>query len=1814
MSSYPNGNWHGANGGGLPFRPPTVEEALPYSPFTSVVPFSPDVIPFPTTDPPTPPTTLSPEQQSNAKKATGILNEEIRNSSSGSQHLQATLRELQQLMNPDELPDYHFKSVTHLATPPPDDSSNQSNGSVPTKAPALSQFASMLLKNSTVYYQHSGNDPAKRVKVKTESHTKPPLPQPAARTPQSQSHVPTPTPPAAAHNGQAQAVSSSQPRPNGPAVVIKPLPPTIRREEYQRFDNIVVESLSQKRVDDSRSQPGMPAMRPREREIAEDKIDDLRSLVERLSDERDDCDESRNFTKFNTIDSEFTVLEDNAIARLSNSISEVVRTGAFAAVPIETILQIQALCDPSISATIQLPLEMKADEVPQDDDLYNWLSDVDKSESGLKASRLALDTMIKGRDDRRICPEDLVISIIQATKHVLNSCIIPVVGSSRSGASADLFNMATKHGKRMHSVLRICGSIFSRLATLIGKINLADTALNPIAYLAVAIIVEQNSESEKDSVFGIQKFESFRQKAMEILAQIFACRPDQRSFIITEILTNLEKLPDKRASARQFKSAREAPIMLVSALFMRFVQVAATNRELSNKKSSVQPEEDDDEDADGDADSDYEAELKSKNAKAKAKANKAASQLAQKHIGNATAIAHHIAKSLVDRSLNVSKTGDKPFRNLLDLFIEDYCNVLGSPEWPAAVILLQQLLSHMSHIQTSDPATNNKDMALGLMARMGCGIIDFRLRMKDHRKNLDISESDLSARLHQLADDALSSSGVNKKDLLAFDGPYRMVLESLPKYLNPEAGQEDPHLQSVIGCHVTSWLHTFNREFQSADGDDHAQQPILRTKERLEAMIMDPAWLSREYKFQDISVPQGQIAAGIITLQDPFCRVLPKLIHIMINYTRDKSSKLISRALNSLTQIIEKDARAIDEQTIVQLTGLTRNPSPQVRATTISMISKCLDQNPSLEKLCLNPILHCTKDQSTGPKKAAIKLLKDLYLRSSSKDNQLLIAASLLPPSQDDDKAIADLTRQVLEDIWMKTPSPNSRTDNNQLKLSRSQRASLLVDTVQKIQAHPAHIEAFERFFIWALSSNSKSPAEHTRTCKELIAELVDNVIGSEPGSEGNAQAHILQTLSIFAKVFPNLFTYDQVQLLKPYIKDLASSEDLSSLRPTVTIFRFVLPLLPSLQESFAEEVRASLSKVISKLASWAAQASSCKDVLLDVAHCLWTICPLTTGGIEKLIILISSVLSQLLPLISASPEVAAKKKNNIISYLVILGTFGKVCDFDSHIDVFQKKVPVKAQALVNAKQASEQQMKPLLSWKGASACVLILDTVRPFTMQSWDMTIREHALCSVGEICQRSPALFMRAEVEKVFKLVFVNRDNYQLKRAVLHQMMDYFSLAERRSETGAEIAVGEGAVHGAARLGVSFQASGDDTATLHLGRKFLPDVVNMALKNKDDLAFIATKIIASISRQGLVHPKECGPALVALGTSSVAPIAQCAFVEHQKIHAAHETMFEKEYMSAVRLAFEYQRDVFDSPYGLIEATFKPKMGPLFEILKNGSRKTLKKFLENICKQFNFEMSKLDITGAVPDPVLYARFCLENVALFDYQKVEEVVQLNRSLENIYLKHTGPAVALAIETELPKISQLQQPSVVISEIEGMPMPPPELPVLDEKEQISEERLRRITTAAMILQTLWEARSFLRRIYNMTKDIPQKDNQKPTTRLHFISGKELWDRLTPIMGALESRDTMLKACFDFAKDFETDRDAKIEEEDAGGGEGAGFETPDEDGEGGMPSSGRGRKRKSVVSLGNTPKKSRGRPLGAKGKARKSHTPEAEGQWD
>jgi cohesin loading factor subunit SCC2 len=95
--------------------------------------------------------------------------------------------------------------------------------------------------------------------------------------------------------------------------------------------------------------------------------------------------------------------------------------------------------------------------------------------------------------------------------------------------------------------------LFRLLAKLLARVDVDESAISSIVYMSKTLIFAENAATDKESVFGIQPFESTRKFAMDVLGRIFTRYPSQRQFVIDEVLTSLEKLPATKQSARQYR-------------------------------------------------------------------------------------------------------------------------------------------------------------------------------------------------------------------------------------------------------------------------------------------------------------------------------------------------------------------------------------------------------------------------------------------------------------------------------------------------------------------------------------------------------------------------------------------------------------------------------------------------------------------------------------------------------------------------------------------------------------------------------------------------------------------------------------------------------------------------------------------------------------------------------------------------------------------------------------------------------------------------------------------------------------------------------------------------------------------------------------------------------------------------------------------------------------------------------------------------------------------------------------------------------------
>ncbi|OJD34830.1 sister chromatid cohesion protein mis4 [Diplodia corticola] len=1894
-----NGPWPPNNAMVLPIRPrlPTVDDALQFSPLSSITPFDPSIIPFPSSFPHTNHTIFThTEERQKARRGLDSLNAEAAsNTQSTSYRLQQSLQQLQQLLRPSELTEFKFKRPAQG----PSAVNNSTGTSQKAPTPRLGAFSAMVLNKTNVAFRYpTPTSPTKKTKTPSkrpdghqsrqqEQTPRRPVPVSQSQTPQAtpqpaRQNVPLTTPVKTERSDadapqqndlsssqstkvavvippkssqpkpvqssvnvmpqpkvevrpqlvvearpqprveDTQAPPSSQERRVGAGIVVLKLPSALQKIEYQAHPDVDArilaceDGLSRKR---KREDDVVPTMSIDQRQRIEATVMRLQNLIGDIFEAEDQLqpdtsgnissDAARFFVPSNVGDNDLPVLSSDAQSRLDSALHKVISAKAFGNIPADSLSRLQKLCEGAVSSVSSLSITLGEDW--SEGDIEEWVGRLNRAQHGLQAARILLRIMTAGREEKQLYSEDILSSILDALKHVLETCMIPVFEARNSETNNASFKIISAQRGHLNSLLQMAGKVLRLLAEMIVKVDVSDSAVTSVEFVSTTLIFVENAPTEKDSALGIQKCEGMRRIAMDVLAKIFARYPDQRTFIFDEILTSLEKLPVTRQSARQFKMLNGKPIQLVSALLMRLIQTSAT-RSIKDTHKDVQglrlDELEDDENASQNGarspapDQSGIIEMHDAAQMDREDLIEELNSVMKPLFEDAQKSARYLVNFMVQRAMTATKTGDQPYRNLLDIFTEDFLTVLGSSDWPAAELLLRALLSNMIGLAENDKSpAPAKNMALDLMGLMGSGILDLQLHVKSAVKSIDTAESELSRQLANTAEDILDDNSKDA-DLLEFDGPYRVVLEYLES-----RDLDDPQLQSAQGYHVTQWAKEVHG-YLDKDEDENMRGTLAI---QLRNMMLDPKWLEQEFDFTKVSTAQGILAGSIVALRLPFCKAFKRMFAILLSAMTSDQATVKSRSLKSVVQLLEKDPSILKNghYIIHQILRCASDQSPLVRDSALGLLAKCLQFKPSLENEVFDRIIARAHDAAVGVRKRAMKLLRDIYLRNESKDVKTAIAEAFLQRIKDVDDGVSELARTTFEEIWFTPFHATNKMERAQSKFLLQNQVVLIIRTVQRGETVLSVLDALLEN---VLSPGSKNSTANFNVCKSMVAVMFDGVIDSTELPENPSQQHILQTLTVFARANPKLFTGDQLQLLQPYIQNLSNTDDLLIYRSVIVIFRHTLPSLSSLQNTFLKAVQDALLASVSKLG---------KMELNEVAQCLWIIDGVLQNT-ERLVRLTISVINGVYAskdtnFTDDTPQ-AAQAQNRVKRYMMIAGYFGKCCNFDPHTAAFKEKFPW---------------------WKGSSVAGLIVDVIRPFTRQKLPHNLREMAFESIGMICQAWPFHFLRTDVTTAFELVFHNRDT-KLEQIVLSAFKTFFAKQEAKSESGAQIKVGEGVTRGSERLEVSLIASDDDGACSGIAQRFLHHIVRIALEPAEEPAMIAAQVIASINRQGLVHPKECGPALVALETSTNQFIANLAFQEHKTLHQKHESMFEKEYMKACHQAFEYQQSIFHDTHGATTHPFAPKLRSLFEVLKTGNSKVRKKFLLNLASKADFDFSKLDTSEDVPPHLLYSRFCLENLAFFDYVRVDELLSLVSNMEKI-VSNTGTPVAHAIELEVLKV-RLDEPAApppVATSIEAFapmlqqsfdnstePFPsllaqqPIQQSFLNGETQnksldVAPERLKHLTIASIVLTMIWETRTYLRRLWGLQKQREGgktgnkptiKDLNKAPSRQPFIVPDKFWEKMLALMDCLSSTEAMVAQCKAFAELLSIDNELRVASEDDEEAElvarAAGYDTPDDEDEsrGGSQTPGgagpRGRKRKGSMGSSGTPKKKRGRLSG------------------
>lgn len=1478
------------------------------------------------------------------------------------------------------------------------------------------------------------------------------------------------------------------------------------------------------------------------------------------------------------------------LSNLETALQKVTSSKRLEEVPIEHLQRIQTLCMTAIASG-----EITDIFINEDISSHGLEEILEKSstlEHGLRSARVVLGIMTGGRVEKELYPEELLQSIQRTLQKAL-SCVIPIVEARSSGPQKVLFDTVASQKKAFSQLLFNTNKVLGYLVKLIGTAEMAEEIIIPLEFCAVGLLFVENAPSEKESVLGVLKFENLRRSAMDMITIIYSRYPEQRTSLFTEILSSLQKLPTGRQAKRHYKLVDGKSIQVVSALMMQLVQTIATSSPSPKKakrrampqidsddseyeaKNGIEEKEnlsDEGEDSSGADDSDDNSDA------GQNLAIQRLSKTANKLCNSAATSASFAARYLVNRAQTSSKTGDEPHRQILDIFVEDLLTVLNSPEWPAAEILLRALFKSFTDIiDDTKSLAPAKNMALELLGMMGSAISDLVSNAQHAARSLENQDSELSSWLREMVNDYTNGS-LESEEIMAWNGPFHAVVNSLGT-----SGSGNVQDTSAYGYCLAQWS-------KMVCSVDMKGSKKVNLAHRLRKGLLRTG--SLPFDSQDgISPAQSHVAYALVILNMDFCRQFDYILKVLLRSINTETTTVRSRALRSVTQMLEKDPSILDRSRDFKLLigQCTTDVSSMVRDNALTLIAKCISVRPTLEDEFTPNVLSLANDPAVGVRKRTVKLLKDMYLRNASKDIKAKIGDCLLQRAQDLDHGVSEIARQTFEDIWitpfMTLPELKDATAHDKIRMK--DQVSLIVQTAQRSEEMRT---VLQQLLAQMLADGSKFAESNFRVCKSFVATSFEMIL--DTADNRREQQQTLLTLTIFAQAKPRLFTADQVQILQPYIGNLSSTDDLDFFRAIVIIFRCVLPELPESQQELRRSIQNGLLGSIQKLY---------KTELNEVAQCLWKLNS-SLRNPEKFVNLTKGVLSKLNSMKDSQFTDPSQQDNlkRMKKYLWIVAAFGKHCDFEAYKDVFHKALP-------------------WWSTEGApSVADLMVQSMKPFTRASHPMTLRIEALEGIGNICQAWPRQYTKSHISSAFAGILKGSES-ELQKVVLESFRDFLHKIESQAAAKSPGAPADVDVNNGVKLGATVTASESDGASTLIAQAFLPNLLEVALASQEDAALTAAEVISSINRQGLAHPRASVSAIVALETSTNSLIADVALHGHKILHQQHESALEQEYMRSVQEAFRYQRDVAHDPLGYTAQPITAKLKGLWEVIRTSAGKYQKKFLSNFVSKINFDTAKLDLSGSPPNTLQFSRFLTENLACFEYTRLDELLHTITCMENV-VANTGSGLAHSISTEIFHITveakmEANEPPTTdgntlgvlqngIPPSSGLSEPPPD----SQLNAVDPARLYVLTTGSIILSAVWEARTHLRRLYGQGSNQQRRDNakakgaakdlSKAPTRVQGVTGEKVVSTIATMVAALDSEQGMMEQCQSFVSLMKLDDEVKVAD---GSEEGSldRMDTPDRDGDGDrdtpMSGSSRGHKRKTSISLSGTPsKKKRGRP--------------------
>ncbi|KAM9590527.1 nipped-B-like protein isoform 5-T7 [Morphnus guianensis] len=1024
--------------------------------------------------------------------------------------------------------------------------------------------------------------------------------------------------------------------------------------------------------------------------------------------------------------------------------------------------------------------------------------------------------------------------------------------------------------------------------------------------------------------FFVENVSELQLCAIKLVTAVFSRYEKHRQLILEEIFTSLARLPTSKRSLRNFRlnsSDTDGEPMYIQMVTALVLQLIQCVVHLPSTEKDSNSEEESNKKVDQDV-----------------------------LITNSYETAMRTAQNFLSVFLKKcgSKQGEEDYRPLFENFIQDLLSTVNKPEWPAAELLLSLLGRLLVH-QFSNKST---EMALRVASLDYLGTVAARLRKDAVTSKMD--QGSIARILKQV------SGGEDE---------IQQLQKALLDYLD-ENTETDASLVFSRKFYIAQWFRDTTMETEkaiksqkdedSSEGTHHAKdvettgQIMHRAESRkmfLRSIIKTaPSQFSTLKMNSDtVDYEDACLIVRYLASMRPFAQSFDIYLTQILRVLGENAIAVRTKAMKCLSEVVAVDPSILarlDMQRGVH--GRLMDNSTSVREAAVELLGRFVLCRPQLAEQYYDMLIERILDTGISVRKRVIKILRDICIEQPTFPKITEMCVKMIR-RVNDEEGIKKLVNETFQKLWF-TPTPHHDKEAMTRKILN------ITDVVAACR--DTGYDWFEQLLQNLLKSEEDASYKPVKkACTQLVDNLVEHILKYEEslsdsdnkGVNSGRLVACITTLFLFSKIRPQLMV-KHAMTMQPYLTTKCSTQnDFMVICNVAKILELVVPLMEHPSETFLATIEEDLMKLIIKYGM---------TVVQHCVSCLGAVVNKVTQNYKFVWACFNRYYGALLKLKSQHQEdpnstILTANKPALLRSLFTVGALCRHFDFDQE--------DFKGNSKVNIKDK-------------------VLELLMYFTKHS-DEEVQTKAIIGLGFAFIQHPSLMFEQEVKTLYNSILSDKNcSVNLKIQVLKNLQTYLQEEDTRMQQADRDWKKVAKQEDLKEMGDI--SSGMSSSIMQL---YLKQVLEAFFHTQSSVRHFALNVIALTLNQGLIHPVQCVPYLIAMGTDPEPSMRNKADQQLVEIDKKYAGFIHMKAVAGMKMSYQVQQAINTSPKDPVrgfrlDESSNALCSHLYSMIR-GNRQHRRAFLISLLNLFD-DTAKTEVNMLL--------YIADNLACFPYQTQEE--------------------------------------------------------------------------------------------------------------------------------------------------------------------------------------------------------------------------------